>query len=66
MARRLRRPRTVAALHAARSALLAMRDQGEIGDDAFHALENDLDWMEVSDSLQAASGATAPPSAGKG
>ncbi|MES3000522.1 MAG: Na+/H+ antiporter [Pseudomonadota bacterium] len=43
-----------AALHAARQALLAMRDSGDIGDDAFHALENDLDWMEVSDPLRAA------------
>ena len=43
-----------AALRAARQVLLAMRDSGEIGDDAFHALENDLDWMEVSDPLRAA------------
>jgi monovalent cation/hydrogen antiporter len=42
------------ALHAARQALLAMRDSGDIGDDAFHTLENDLDWMEVSDPLRAA------------
>jgi hypothetical protein len=42
------------ALRAARDALLAMRDSGEIGDDAFHTLENDLDWMEVSDPLRAA------------
>jgi len=40
------------ALDAARRALLDMRDRGEIGDNAFHALENDLDWMEVSDSLR--------------
>jgi CPA1 family monovalent cation:H+ antiporter len=43
-----------AALRAARQALLAMRDNGDIGDDAFHTLENDLDWMEVSDPLRAA------------
>jgi CPA1 family monovalent cation:H+ antiporter len=43
-----------AALRAARQVLLAMRDSGEIGDDAFHKLENDLDWMEVSDPLRAA------------
>jgi CPA1 family monovalent cation:H+ antiporter len=43
-----------AALRAAREVLLAMRDSGEIGDDAFHTLENDLDWMEVSDPLRAA------------
>ena len=43
-----------AALRAARKVLLAMRDSGEIGDDAFHTLENDLDRMEVSDPLRAA------------
>jgi CPA1 family monovalent cation:H+ antiporter len=43
-----------AALQAARRVLLAMRDGGDIGDDAFHTLENDLDWMEVSDPLRAA------------
>jgi Na+/H+ antiporter len=43
-----------AALRAARQVLLAMRDSGEIGDDAFHTLENDLDWLEVSDPLRAA------------
>jgi len=43
-----------AALRAARQVLLAMRDNGDIGDDAFHTLENDLDWMEVSDPLRAA------------
>lgn len=43
-----------AALQAARHALLAMREAGEIGDDAFHSLENDLDWLEVSDPLRAA------------
>jgi len=42
------------ALRSARQALLAMRSSGEIGDDAFHTLENDLDWMEVSDPLRAA------------
>jgi monovalent cation/hydrogen antiporter len=43
-----------AALRAARQVLLSLRGRGEIGDDAFHALENDLDWMEVSDPLRAA------------
>lgn len=43
-----------AALGAARQLLLAMRDKGEVGDDAFHTLENDLDWLEVSDPLRAA------------
>jgi monovalent cation/hydrogen antiporter len=42
------------ALQSARQALLAMRSSGEIGDDAFHSLENDLDWMEVSDPLRSA------------
>jgi hypothetical protein len=42
------------ALQAARDVLLAMRDIGDIGDDAFHTLENDMDWMEVSDPLRAA------------
>jgi Na+/H+ antiporter len=41
------------AVRSARSTLLTLRDQGEIGDDAFHALENELDWMEVSDPLRA-------------
>ncbi|MCR5868537.1 MAG: cation:proton antiporter [Aquincola tertiaricarbonis] len=43
-----------AAVAAARQTLLAMRKSGDIGDDAFHTLENDLDWMEVSDPLRAA------------
>jgi monovalent cation/hydrogen antiporter len=42
------------ALRAARRTLLAMRDSGDIGDDAFHTLENDLDWLEVSEPLRAA------------
>jgi Na+/H+ antiporter len=42
------------ALQTARRNLLAMRDGGEIGDDAFHTLENELDWMEESDPLRAA------------
>ena len=42
------------ALQSARRTLLAIRDSGEIGDDAFHTLENDLDWMEASDPLRAA------------
>ncbi len=46
--------RYAAALQAARQALLAMRETGSIGDDAFHTLENDLDWLEVSDPLRAA------------
>jgi len=42
------------ALRSARAALLAMRDRGDIGDDAFHAVENELDWMEVADPLRGA------------
>jgi CPA1 family monovalent cation:H+ antiporter len=42
------------AIGSARSSLLAIRASGEIGDDAFHALENELDWMEVSDPLRGA------------
>lgn len=41
-------------VHTARRLLLEMRAAGDIDDDAFHALENDLDWMEVSDPLRAA------------
>lgn len=36
------------ALHAARQAVLAMRANEEIGDDAFHQLEEELDWIEMS------------------
>jgi CPA1 family monovalent cation:H+ antiporter len=36
------------ALRAARQALLAMRDSDEIGDDAFHLLEEELDWLEMA------------------
>ena len=36
------------ALTAARNAVLAMRDQGEIGDDAFHQIEEELDWLEMA------------------
>lgn len=43
-----------AGLRSARGTLLALRDSGEIGDDAFHTLENELDWMEASDPLRAA------------
>jgi len=42
------------ALDSARHALLASRASGDIGDDAFHALENELDWMEVSNPLRGA------------
>jgi hypothetical protein len=36
------------AIGAARRALLAMRSSGEIGDDAFHRLEEELDRIELS------------------
>jgi CPA1 family monovalent cation:H+ antiporter len=35
-------------IRAARQALLAMRDNEEIGDDAFHRLEQELDWLEMA------------------
>ena len=38
------------ALQAARQAVLAMRASDEIGDDAFHQLEEELDWIEMSGS----------------
>jgi len=37
------------ALRAARQALLAMRTNDEIGDDAFHRMEEELDWLEMAD-----------------
>ena len=37
------------AIHAARQAVLAMRDKDEIGDDAFHRMEQELDWLEMAD-----------------
>jgi CPA1 family monovalent cation:H+ antiporter len=36
------------AVAAARSALSEMRDRDEIGNDAFHRLEEELDWVEMS------------------
>jgi monovalent cation/hydrogen antiporter len=36
------------AIQAARQAILALRASEEIGDDAFHQLEEDLDWIEMS------------------
>ncbi len=36
------------ALQAARQAVLAMRTNDEIGDDAFHRLEEELDWLEMA------------------
>ena len=37
------------ALEAARQAVLAMRANDEIGDDAFHRIEEELDWLEMAD-----------------
>jgi NhaP-type Na+/H+ or K+/H+ antiporter len=36
------------ALRAARQAVLAMREREEIGDDAYHRIEEKLDWMEMA------------------
>ncbi len=36
------------ALQAARDAVLEMRTAQEIGDDAFHQIEEELDWLEMA------------------
>lgn len=36
------------ALDAARRAVLTMRESQEIGDDAFHQIEEELDWLEMA------------------
>jgi hypothetical protein len=36
------------ALVAARQAVLAMRANDEIGDDAFHGIEEELDWLDMA------------------
>jgi len=36
------------ALQAARHTVLAMRASDEIGDDAFHQMEEELDWIEMA------------------
>ena len=36
------------ALQAARQAVIAMRESDEIGDDAFHQIEEQLDWLEMA------------------
>jgi len=38
------------AVRAAREAVLAMRASDEIGDDAFHQMEEELDWLEMASS----------------
>ena len=37
-----------AAIDAARQAVLDMRASDEIGDDAFHLVEEELDWLEMA------------------
>jgi CPA1 family monovalent cation:H+ antiporter len=37
------------AMTAARQAVFTLRDSEEIGDDAFHQMEEELDWLEMSD-----------------
>jgi CPA1 family monovalent cation:H+ antiporter len=37
------------ALRAARDAVLVLRSNDEIGDDAFHRMEEELDWLEMAD-----------------
>jgi CPA1 family monovalent cation:H+ antiporter len=37
------------AVTAARHAVLEMREHDEIGDDAFHQIEEELDWLEMAD-----------------
>jgi CPA1 family monovalent cation:H+ antiporter len=36
------------ALQAARQAVIDMRTNDEIGDDAFHQMEEELDWLEMA------------------
>jgi Na+/H+ antiporter len=36
------------AVRAARLTVIAMRDEDEIGDDAFHLIEEELDWIEMA------------------
>jgi len=40
------------ALQAARQEIIAMRDNDEIGDDAFHLMEEELDWLEMAGGAQ--------------
>jgi len=43
-----------AAVRAARRAVIAMRAKDEIGDDAFHQIEEELDWLEMAGGAGAA------------
>jgi NhaP-type Na+/H+ or K+/H+ antiporter len=45
------------ALRAARRAVIAMRGNDEIGDDAFHRMEEELDWLEMARGNQGRDGA---------
>ena len=40
------------AIQAARREVLAMRQNNDIGDDAFHEIEEELDWLEMADGTQ--------------
>jgi monovalent cation/hydrogen antiporter len=40
------------ALNAARQAILTMRANDEIGDDAFHRIEEELDWIEMAGGIE--------------
>jgi CPA1 family monovalent cation:H+ antiporter len=40
------------AVNAARAAVIAMRSNDEIGDDAFHRIEEELDWLEMAESRE--------------
>jgi CPA1 family monovalent cation:H+ antiporter len=46
------------ALRAARQAVIAMRATDEIGDDAFHQMEEELDWLEMAGGADEAPGAS--------
>ena len=39
---------TGVALQAARQEVIAMRANDEIGDNAFHQIEEELDWLEMA------------------
>jgi Na+/H+ antiporter len=48
------------AIAAARQVLLEMRSRDEIGDDAFHQLEEELDWLEMGSGAGAATTSSKP------
>jgi len=43
----IRRPSAACDCGATRGVLLRLRNQGEIGDDAFHRIQEELDWAEL-------------------